>query len=424
MNTIVKPSNISGEISAISSKSAAHRLLIASAFSNERTKLLCETVSEDILATADCLRSLGAEIKYENKVFEVHPKEKNKNGTLFCNESGTTLRLLLPIAAAIGGEWIFDMRGRLPERPLSPLKEELIAHGISFEYLDTNKLKTCGKLTCGTYKISGEVSSQFISGLLFALSLLDGKSTLEITGKLESEPYVNMTLDTLNSFGADVKRNGNIFNICGSQLSSKGEYTVEGDWSNSAFPLCAAAISKTSVTLNNLSANTRQGDAQILEILEKFGANVEKSYDSVTVAGKSLSGIEIDAKDIPDLVPIIAVVASLAKGTTIITGASRLRIKESDRLQTTYEMLTNLGADIKLLDDGFIINGKERLNGGIVLSHNDHRIAMCACVAALGCKDKVVIKNADAVKKSYPRFFEDMKKLGFNIEIINEGDEK
>ncbi len=422
MNAIVIPSKIGGEISAISSKSAAHRLLIASAFSKTTTKLHCKTVSEDIHATADCLRALGAEINYDNGVFDILPKEKNKCGTLLCNESGTTLRLLLPIASALGGEWIFDMRGRLPKRPLSPLKEELMAHGMSFEYVDANKLKISGKLECGKYTISGDVSSQFISGLLYALTLLDGESTLEITGKLESAPYVNMTLDVLNSFGANIIQNGNVFDIHGADLTSKGEYIVEGDWSNSAFPLCAAAISKSTVTLKNLSTNTRQGDSQIVDILERFGATVTSSHDSVTVSGNDLLGTEINAADIPDLVPIIAVVASVAKGITKISGASRLRIKESDRLQTTYEMLTNLGADVKALDDGLIINGKPHLDGGAVLSYNDHRIAMSACIASLVCKDDVIINDAGAVKKSYPHFFDDMKKLGFNVEIIKEGD--
>ncbi len=421
MKAIVTPSKIGGEISAISSKSAAHRMLMAAAFSDKKTKVHCETISEDILATVDCLRILGAEISYENGIFTVIPKEKNKSGTLPCNESGTTLRLLLPIASAIGGEWIFDMRGRLPSRPLSPLKEELMTHGISFEYIDANKLKIRGKLECGSYTISAEVSSQFISGLLFALTLIDGESTLEITGKMESAPYVLMTLDTLKSFGALIEQNENVFKIKGTNLSSEDELFVEGDWSNSAFSLCAAAISKSSVTLKNLSAKTRQGDSQILDILEKIGATITRSNNMVAVKGNELFATEIDAKDIPDLVPILTVVASVSKGITKISGASRLRIKESDRLQTTYEMLTNLGADVKMLDDGFIINGKARLCGGNVFSHNDHRIAMSACIAALVCKDKVIINDSGAVKKSYPHFFDDMKKIGFNIEIIDEG---
>ena len=423
MKVTVYPSKISGKLKAIPSKSDVHRLLIAAAFSVNPTKIHCESISEDILSTADCLRSLGTDICYENGVFTVNPNKKATSGTLRCNESGTTLRLLLPIACAIGGEWVFDMRGRLPERPLSPLKEELISHGISFERIDANKFKTCGKLKPGSYAISGNVSSQFISGLLFALTLLGGTCTLEIKDKIESAPYVDMTIDVLNAFGANVIKNGSLFKVSTLDLTSKGEYHAQGDWSNSAFFLCAAAISKSSVTMTDLSIVSSQGDKEILSILESFGATVTKTENTVTVTGNELYGTEIDAKNIPDLVPVISVVASVAKGITKIIGASRLRIKESDRLQTTYEMLTNLGADIKILDDGFIINGKERLDGGSVLSYNDHRIAMSASIAALVCNEKVIINGAEAVKKSYPHFFEDIKKLGFNAEIISKGDE-
>ena len=253
MKAIVMPSKIGGEISAISSKSAAHRLVIESTFSTEPTKFYCENVSEDILATVDCLRSLGSQISYENHTFTVVPKDKNSCGKLFCNESGTTLRLLLPIAAAIGGEWTFDMRGKLPARPLYPLQEDLVSHGITFQYLASNKLKINGKLSCGNYAISGNISSQFISGLLFALTLVEGESTLEITGKIESAPYISMTVDTLKSFGAKIEQAENIFKIEGANLSSKGKCCVEGDWSNSAFSLCAAAISKSEVTLKNIT---------------------------------------------------------------------------------------------------------------------------------------------------------------------------
>ena len=420
MEAIIRPSKISGELSAISSKSAAHRILIAAAFSDKPTKICCHTISKDILATVNCLNALGADISYSDCVFYVTPTAfKFNNATLSCNESGTTLRLLIPIVSAIGGDWIFDMRGRLPERPLSPLKEELISHGISFENIDSNKLKVSGKLTAGTYRISGNVSSQFISGLLYGLLFIEGESTLEITGNIESKPYIDMTLDTLKSFGANIHQNGNIFKITGQKLSSVNEYSVEGDWSNSAFALCAAAISKSSITVSKINPSSLQGDSKILDILEKFGAKNKVCKDSVTVIGSDLTGIDIDAKNIPDLVPIISVVASGANGTTKITGASRLRIKESDRLKTTYEMLSDLGADIKLTDDGFIINGKKKLTGGTVNSYNDHRIAMSACIASLICENEVIIKNAEAVSKSYPDFYEDMKKLGLNIKTVN-----
>lgn len=407
---------VSGELSAISSKSFAHRLLIGAAFCDKKTEIYCKTINRDIIATVDCLKSIGAKIEYENGVFSVTPVNEKISDILDCNESGTTMRLILPVVCAIGGSWRFIMRGRLGERPISPLKEELEAHGITFEYSSANELCTKGKLTCGNYSIRGDVSSQFISGLLFALSLLDGKSTLKIIGKLESAPYVQMTLDVLISLGADISKEENIFTIKGKQLRSPSRTSVECDWSNAAFPLCAAAIGG-SVTLTNINPYSNQGDAKILDLLKKFGAEVNVCESAVTVSHKTLLGIDIDATDIPDLVPVLATVASVSEGKTRIFGASRLRIKESDRLQTTYTTLRTLGADITLTDDGFIINGKKKLLGGTVSSYNDHRIAMSAAVASAACENGVIVEDANAIQKSYPDFWQDFKKLGFNIDL-------
>ncbi len=416
MNALVSCNKVTGELSAISSKSVAHRLLIGAAFCDKKTQIHCDKVNNDILATAECLRAIGAEIEYENSVFSIAPIKEKISEVLECNESGTTMRLLLPIVCALGGSWRFIMRGRLSERPLSPLKEELEAHGITFEYPSVNELLVRGKLLCGDYSIRGDVSSQFISGLLFALSLLEGESTLTVTGQIESAPYIQMTLDVLLSLGAAVSKEGNVFTIKGTQLISPVTTSVEGDWSNAAFPLCAAAIGGT-VTLSNVNLSSSQGDMQILELLREFGATVSVNGNSVTVSKKELHGIKIDATNIPDLVPVLAVVASVADGETEIFGASRLRIKESDRLQTTYDMLHALGADIVLTDDGFIIKGKKNLSGGVVSSHNDHRIAMSAAVASCMCENSVTIEGAGAVEKSYPDFWQDFKKLGFNIDL-------
>ena len=416
MIALVSCNNVTGELSAISSKSVAHRLLIGAAFCDKKTQIRCNNLNNDILATAKCLRAIGAEIEYENGVFAIAPIKQKVSEFLECNESGTTMRLLLPIVSALGGSWRFVMRGRLAGRPISPLKEELEAHGIKFEYLSADELLVNGKLEYGEYSIRGDVSSQFISGLLFALSLLEGESRLTVTGQIESAPYIQMTLDVLLSLGADISREGNVFTIRGKQLISPDTICVEGDWSNAAFPLCAAAIGGT-VTLNNINPASSQGDIEILDILKEFGATVSVNGNSVTVSKKELLGIKIDATNIPDLVPVLAVVASVANGETHIFGASRLRIKESDRLQTTYNMLQALGADIKLTNDGFIINGKEKLSGGVVSSYNDHRIAMSAAVASALCQNSVTVEGAEAVEKSYPDFWQDFKKIGFNIDL-------
>ena len=251
---------------------------------------------------------------------------------------------------------------------------------------------------------------------MFALALIEGESTLAVIGHVESAMYIQMTLDTLLSYGADITKKNNVFTIKSKQLTSPDTSYVEGDWSNAAFPLCAAALGGT-VTLNNVNLSSNQGDIRILDLLKQFGANVSVQCNSVTVSHKELHGINIDSTDIPDLVPVLAVVASAASGETNIYGATRLRIKESDRLQTTYEMLNDLGADIIPTDDGFIIKGKNKLSGGTVSSYNDHRIAMSAAVASCICKENVIIKDARAVEKSYPNFWEDFEKLGFNIDL-------
>ena len=422
MRAIITPSSPAGIISAIASKSVAHRLLICAAFSDKKTEIRCEKTNKDILATVDCLRSMGADVEYENGRFYVTPinKDEKRNSVILpCNESGSTMRFFLPIACALGGSWHFLMEGRLPERPLSPLREELEAHGICFEYASSNDLCVSGKLSCGDYSIRGDVSSQFVSGLLFALSFIEGTSRLTVTGHIESAPYIEMTLDALLSFGANIKRDKNVFTVIGGQLTSPGIAEVEGDWSNAAFPLCAAALGNGKITLTNVDLSSRQGDMKILDLLESFGAKVIREEKQVTVIGDKLCGIEINAEQIPDLVPVLATVASGAEGKTVIYGASRLRIKESDRLQTTYEMLSRLGADIILTDDGFIINGKRKLCGGVVDSHNDHRMAMSPAVASVICKNAVTVNDAGSVSKSYPEFWQDFSKLGISVELIN-----
>lgn len=417
MNVTITPKALSGKISAIASKSVAHRLLICAAFSAQKTKIRCENTNNDILATVNCLNALGASIDYKDKYFFVKPiKSIKSNPVLNCGESGSTLRFLLPVAAAVSDNATFLMSGRLTERPLSPLIEELEAHGIVFEYPRKDVLHIGGRLKSGNYTISGEVSSQFISGLLFALCLLDGNSTLTVTGNIESAPYIKMTLDALIASGAKIKNNKNVFYITGDKLSSPNEANVEGDWSNAAFPLCAAALGGT-VTIDKISLSSHQGDIAILSILERFGAKVKVQEDSITVSHSKLSAIELDASQIPDLVPVIATVAAGAEGITKIYGASRLRIKESDRIMSTKNMLTSLGGYVEEADDGLIIHGKSTLSGGVVNSFNDHRIAMSAAVASVICDDAVTINGADAVNKSYPDFWSDIITLGASISI-------
>jgi 3-phosphoshikimate 1-carboxyvinyltransferase len=416
---ITKPMQ-GGTVKAIASKSEAHRLLISAALSENETYIECNTRSEDIDATARCLESLGANIRYEQDGFFVTPiygnakNESDKYIVLNCGESGSTLRFLLPVCGALGLRVSFNMGGRLPARPLSSLYDEMIAHGCVLSEQGKSPLLCEGQLKSGTYTIPGSISSQYISGLLFALPLLAGDSTIRVTGILESRPYVDMTLDALRSFGVTIiEDEGQVFNIIGGQkFKSPKIVTVEGDWSNAAFWLSAGAIGKKEITCTGLNINSRQGDRGVIGILKRFGTKITTCDDTVTVSPGNLHAIEINAEDTPDLVPILAAVASVAEGKTVIKNAARLRIKESDRLHTITMMLSNLGADVTEKDDGLVIIGKKILTGGKTESFGDHRIAMTAAVLSAACAGDVLINNAEAVNKSYPDFLKDFAALG------------
>ncbi len=409
---------LSGEIRAISSKSEAHRQLICAALSDKPTKIICSDTSNDIDATVLSLNALGASIKRVHDGFTVEPITVPVSpARLDCGESGSTLRFLIPIIAALGVEAEITMHGRLPSRPLSPLYELLINEGIKMSAQGENPFTVKGKLNAGNYRIAANVSSQFISGLLFALSLAEGDSTLTLEGKIESEKYIDMTLDAIRLFGGDIDYADSKFTV-----RSKGKFTspelvtVGGDWSNAAFFLSAGALSDSPVTVTGLDMNSSQGDKAILDALSGMGANISICGNAVTVSKNKLRGIELDASQIPDLVPIIATVASVADGKTVIYNAARLKIKESDRILSTCNMISAIGGNIVPTADGMIIYGVGRLSGGEVNSAQDHRIAMSAAIASTVSNDPVTIRGFEAINKSYPNFKCDFDKLTLNGE--------
>lgn len=410
--TLQKP-NYAAKTAAPPSKSAAHRALIAAAFADRQTVIPLTASCDDIDATVRCLSALGVHIQTTHTgltVTPISPESCTKNATLDCGESGSTLRFLLPVCAAIGANATFLRRGRLPQRPLSPLLEELCAHGLSARE-EGALLLTDGNITAGDYSIAADVSSQYVTGLLFALSLLDAPSTLTLTGKVESAPYITMTVDMLARFAAKPRNDKNKYYIAGyaqKPLLSSGIMTPEGDFSGAAFPLALGAIGTHPVTVTGLTLPSLQGDSAIAALLSRFGAEVTVGKNEITVSPAVLHGIDIDATDIPDLVPVLAVVAAAANGTTHITGAARLRLKESDRIASTAAFLRTLGADITEKDDGFIIRGGKRLHGGKIDTCGDHRIAMSAAVASLLTDEAVVIPGASCAAKSYPTFFNDV----------------
>ncbi len=410
MNIKITPSSLSGRIEGIASKSFAHRALICAALAKDKSRIKINTTSQDIEATVSCLRSLGAEINICGSDYEITPiADLPEKATVDCRESGSTIRFLLPVICALGVETEIHGNGRLPERPLSPLKEELIRAGASIS--DSFPLSVSGKIGCGEYTLRGDVSSQFVTGLLLALSVLEGKSRINLLPPVESRPYIDITLDVLKIFGADITEENNTFYINGGTLRGC-DYTVEADWSNAAFWLCSG------VEVSSLNPASVQGDKAIIDVLRSMGAQIIQNGNSCRADISNLHGMEIDASQIPDAVPVIASVAATANGRTVIYNAQRLRLKESDRLQTVTSMLTSLGADISETEDGLIIDGKKSLSGGETDSFGDHRIAMAAAVASTKCKNDVIITNAQAVNKSYPEFFNDFNSIGGKANVL------
>lgn len=438
---ILPPGERTGSVKIPASKSQAHRLLICAALGKSDTEIICDGISQDIAATAACLTALGAGIELADGRFLVKPIAPSPGAVcqvfsaLPCGESGSTLRFLMPVVGALGKSAVFHMKGRLPERPLAPFDDELRAHGMEIQR-DGDLLYCSGKLRAGAYRIPGNVSSQYISGLLMSLPFIEDDSTLEITGSIESEGYITMTEEALRLAGIDFEKCGNEYMIPGGQCASLPKsLEVEGDYSNAAFFLCMGALSEKGVRVLGLSADSRQGDRAVIEILSRFGAEVTeraetdancceadtdckvsehgKTVRAVTVKkGKNgLHGITIDAGPIPDLIPALSAVAAAAEGETRVINAGRLRIKESDRLRSTTKMLTALGADITELDDGLLIKGKEKLRGGIVFPANDHRIAMAAAASACISENPVSVRDSECTNKSYPRFWDDFKSL-------------
>jgi len=401
MKVKLSPRCLSGSISAVQSKSHLHRLLIANALSGSNQKIKLGQISEDIAATIECLKELVS-------VEAPH---------LYCNESGATLRFLLPVTMALKEEAAFHGKGRLPERPLDPLKDVLIEGGCVFSDGNDSMFAVKGMLKSGRYLLPGNVSSQYITGLLFALPLVQGESKIIVSKPLESVGYINMTLQVLDLYGIRIfidrisDEDNVIFTIPGGQeyIAPIETPVVEGDWSNSAFWLVAGAISRQGEGINvyGLSQNSAQGDKKIIDILENFGAKVFFSEFQAFVSRDKLYGITIDGSNIPDLVPILAVLASVSRGITRIIKADRVRIKESDRLHAISVSLNAIGGSVTELEDGLIINGVDSLTGGFVPSFNDHRIVMAMAIASCCCEGEIIIDGAEAVNKSYPTFFDD-----------------
>ena len=413
----ITPALLGGTIPAIASKSDAHRLLILAALSQGETRLRMDQRSEDIDATIGCLRALGAEIEILPDGVAVRGIEHpNENPLLDCAESGSTFRFLLPVAAALCEHARFTGSGRLPERPIGELLRVMQSHGVAFS-AERLPFTTTGRLAGGDFALPGNVSSQYLTGLLLALPLIDSDSTISLTTHLESAAYVEITLHALRRFDVRVRVEDGVYAVSGGQtILSPGTLTVDGDWSNAAFFLAAGALGNP-VTVTGLSLDSPQGDKMILDALRKFGAGVEAMAETVTVYSAKLAGGTIDVGETPDLLPILAVLGACATGETRLVNAARLRLKESDRLASVSAMLRALGGVVTELPDALVITGGA-LSGGTVVSCRDHRIAMSAAIAAIRCTNEVTILGADAVRKSYPAFYIDYNQLGGHADVV------
>lgn len=425
----VNPSMLKGEVKIPHSKSMAHRAIICASLSDGLCIIENIDYSDDIIATIDAMNSLGAKIVKHKDYIEVigaygTGESLQKNRIIDCNESGSTLRFLVPISLLFEGNSKFIGRGNLGKRPLTTYYNIFEKQQIKYSYEENNlNLSINGKLKPGIFEVEGNVSSQFITGLLFTLPLLNGDSKIIITTEMESKGYIDLTLRAISDFGVEIINNNyREFIIKGNQKYKSRNYIVEGDYSQAAFFLCADSLGND-VLCKDLDLNSLQGDKEIIDILERMNVVFDTNNGKVSgsVNGELISTV-IDGSQCPDIIPVLTLVASLSKGTTKIINAGRLRIKECDRLFAVTSELNKLGAKIIEKEDGLIVEGVSKLNGGVeVWSHKDHRIAMTLAIASTKCEKPIVIKDYECIAKSYPNFFEDFKALGGNVHEWNVG---
>lgn len=432
-NLKIYPNKLEGKVKIPPSKSMAHRAVICAALSDGISKVTNIDYSDDIIATIDAMRSLGAKINKREDYLEVYGinsadndiKKSDELRVIDCNESGSTLRFLVPIAALFDGKNNFVGRGNLGKRPLNTYYEIFDKQGIEYSYKEgVLDLVTNGKIKADEFKVKGNISSQFITGLLFALPLLDGDSKIIITTELESKGYIDLTLSAIKDFGVEIINNDyKEFIIKGNQKYKSRDYRVEGDYSQAAFFLCADALSNN-VIADDLKLDSLQGDKEVIDILKRMGVEFQNIDNGIvgSIKDNKLSSTVIDGSQCPDIIPVVTLVAALSKGTTEIINAGRLRIKECDRLNAVTTELNKLGAKITEKQDGLIIEGVEKLQGGVnVWSHKDHRIAMTLSIASTMCDFPIILEDFECVSKSYPQFFENFKSIGGVFDEWNVG---
>jgi len=420
---IKRSERFGGEVYAPPSKAYTHRMMIAALLSKGVSKILYPLHSDDTQATLNAIKAFGAETELNENCWTIRgkPSLDASRKIIDCGESGATLRFMIPVAALSPSPSTFAIGSSLSRRPLEPLLQSLKQLEAEFSVQRDEKGSIVrvhgGGIRGGKASIRGDVSSQFISGLLFACPRAEENTEITLTTPLQSRSYVQMTLEVLEKHGIRVYTSNNLrqLKVPPNQNYSPCDHKVPGDFSSASFLLAAAVITCSKVRMKNLDYHTKQGDKAILSILEEMGSKVRIEDEYVEVEGKQLSALDVDAKDIPDLVPVCAILACYSEGNSKLYNARRLRYKESDRLSSLQAELEKMGADIKMIEDGLIIRGPCPLHGATIDPHNDHRVAMACAIAALGADGETKIQNSECVRKSYPNFFDDLSSLGADV---------
>lgn len=423
MEVVIRPACLRGTAAAPASKSEAHRRMICAGLGQGETTLEGFMESADMAATRNCLKALGAGLRLEGERLTISGANAPVRGmpVMDCGESGSTLRFFVPIAMARAGGGVFRMHGRLGQRPMDVYRDLFVPQGASWRMGigadGAAELHVRGSLQAGDYVLPGNVSSQFVSGLLFALPLLAGNSTLTVTPPVESAGYIRMTLEGLRDSGVQVEETAPFtWRIPGGQAYRPRSGRLMGDYSQAAVLLCAAALGQD-ITVTGLTAETTQGDRAVLAHLRALGAQVQEDGDGIRVTGGALHGAQLDMRDCPDIAPMLALVCQLAHGESRLTGCGRLRLKECDRLATTAAMLNQLGGDARVVGDDLVVRGVERLRGGATVDVcGDHRMVMLASIAALMCEEPIRVPGAEALNKSWPGYLDLYKQLGGQVE--------
>lgn len=417
MKRVIMPRNLSGSLRLPPSKSLSHRAIIAASIANGVSKIDNVMYSDDIIATLDIMEEFGAKIQRgkDTLIIEGTQNFKLPNRPLDCKESGSTLRFLIPFGLMVDGECEFVGRGKLVTRPIETYIEILKKQNIDYEYSGKLPLKLNGKIKADEFIVPGNISSQFITGLLFVLPMLEKDSKIIIQGKLESKGYIDLTIDMLSLYGVTIDHdNYEEFYIKGNQTYQSRDYCIEGDYSQLAFWIVAGTIGER-IEIDNIRENSLQGDKKVIDIVQSMGGNLRFEGDRLIVEPAHTKGVTIDASQCPDIIPVLCVLGALSDGETRIINGDRLRIKESDRIKATIDIIEKLGGFAVETSDGMIIKGNSKFHGCELDSWNDHRIAMAGAIGGIRARGKVSISRSGAINKSYPSFFQDYEKLGGKI---------